>query len=319
MDLSIIIVNWNSADLLKKCIATIHDGTHGLQYEIIVIDSGSFDGCQEMLWENYPQVRFMQSEENVGFARANNLAFRNSRGRSILFLNPDTEIVGSAICTMHHHLQALPDAGAIGCRLLNADRTIQTSCIQSFPTILNQAFDAEWLRERWPRWSLWGTAPLYETGDAPKPADAIAGACLMLRREVFEKVKLFSEDYFMYAEDVDLSFKIKDAGYQNYYIPAATVVHYGGGSSSEAPSNFSVVMMRESICLFLRKTKGPSYAFAYRISILLCALVRLMFLEAGKFYQRVCSRRRAFDGSLQKWRAVMCWSIFRHKTVKQYV
>lgn len=319
MDLSIIIVNWNSVGFLKKCLATVVAETSGVEYEILVIDSGSFDGCGEMLRRDYPQVRFIQSPENLGFARANNVAFRASRGRTLLFLNPDTEVVGPAIATMYRRLQTLPDAGSLGCRLLNADRSIQTSCIQSFPTIANQALDAEWLRARWPAWRLWGIAPLYEDGAEAKAVDAIAGACVMLRREVFERVGLFSEDYFMYAEDIDLSYKLRQAGYANYYLPEAVVIHYGGGSSQEAPSNFSVVMMRESIWRFLTKTRGRGYAWLYRLAMLLCALARLAVLAADR---RLAGRREGGAGSAAgaagKWQAVLRWSLSRQALLKQY-
>ena len=318
MDLSIIIVNWNSVDFLRKCVASVQAETRGIEYEIVVIDSGSFDGCGRMLRETYPQVRFIQSEKNVGFARANNAAFKVTRGRCVLFLNPDTEIVASAINTMYRCLQTLPEAGAIGCKLLNGDGSVQTSCIQSFPTILNQVLDAEWLRTRWPMWALWGIAPLYDGDCGPKVVEAIAGACVMLRRDLFERVGLFSEDYFMYAEDIDLSYRIRRLGHTNYYIPEATVVHYGGGSSQEAPSNFSVVMMRESIWRFLRKTRGPAYGLLYRISMLFSAFVRLAFLGVRQADRRTHQGYRTSGSSIEKWRAVLRWSLHREELIKQY-
>ena len=131
-----------------------------------------------------------------------------------LFLNPDTELVGPAINVLFDHLRALPDAGAVGCKLLNSDGTVQTSCIQSIPTILNQVLDSEASRAKWPRSLLWGMAPLFSASENPEEVEAITGACVMLKREVFEEVGLFSEDYFMYAEDIDLSYKIRKAGVQ---------------------------------------------------------------------------------------------------------
>jgi hypothetical protein len=318
MDLSIIIVNWNSHQYLRKCIASIVSETHALQYELIVIDGGSFDGCDRMLRETYPQVRFIQSIENIGFARANNVAFHVSKGGCVLFLNPDTELMGPAINIMYDQLQRIPDVGAVGCKLLNSDGTVQTSCIQSMPTILNQILDSDFLRARWPKSALWGTSPLYAGDGGPKVVNAIAGACVMMRREIFEQVGLFSEDYFMYAEDIDLCHKIKRTGCQNYYVPEATMIHHGGGSSQTAASDFSVVMMRESIWRFLRKTRGRIYGLGYRASMLVSSFVRLALLVALFPIHGARRHHPSWNHSFQKWRAILRWSLKREEWVKQY-
>src|SRR5215204_3045030 len=166
-DVSVVIVNWNSREYLRKCLESIRAHAPAVCCEIVVIDSGSFDGCAEMLREQYPDVRFVQSDANLGFAKANNRAFQESTADVVLFLNPDTELVGPAIDLMLDKLRSLPRAGIVGCKLLNADGTIQTSCIQSIPTILNQALNSEFLRSRWPRSPLWGMAPLYDAQPEP--------------------------------------------------------------------------------------------------------------------------------------------------------
>lgn len=318
MDLSIIIVNWNSKDYLRKCIASILADTRSIEFEIIVIDSASFDGCGEMLRELYPQVHFIQSDKNLGFAGANNAAFAASTGGCVLFLNPDTELVGPAINILHERLRSLPDAGAVGCKLLNSDRTVQTSCIQSIPTILNQLLDSEFLRARWPCSPLWGMAPLFATDTKPQEVETISGACVMLKRDVFEGVGLFSQDYFMYAEDIDLSYKVRKAGRKNYYVHAATVVHHGGSSVQQAASNFSVVMMREAIWRFLRKTRGGFYGQAYRAAMFACALVRLLMLGPVSAWRMIRRRSDTDETSSQKWRAVLRWSLNREGWIKQY-
>ena len=133
LDLSIIIVNWNSAEFVHRCISSICKHATGLACEIIVIDNASFDGCDRMLRESDPEVRYIQSDTNLGFAKANNLAFESSRGNSLLFLNPDTEITGPAIATLYGEFSKLLAAGVVGARLLNGDGTLQASCVQSFP------------------------------------------------------------------------------------------------------------------------------------------------------------------------------------------
>jgi N-acetylglucosaminyl-diphospho-decaprenol L-rhamnosyltransferase len=314
VDLSIIIVNWNSCDHLRRCIGTIVGQAQRISYEIVVIDAGSFDGCDEVL-EHYPSVRFIQGLANLGFARANNRAFEASSGDCLLFLNPDTEVVGAAIDTMYTSLTTLPLAGIVGCRLVNADGTLQSSCVQSFPTITNQALNSDFLRQRWPRSRLWGTAALFADGDEAREVQVISGACLMICRSTFERVGRFSEDYFMYAEDVDLSAKVRRAGYKNYYVPSAIVVHYGGQSSNQAVNLFAAVMMPEAIRRFLRKTRGAVYSIGYRFMMLCAALSRLCVLCAGWLGGW---RSPSQVASWQKWCAILRWSLNRDGIVALY-
>jgi GT2 family glycosyltransferase len=309
IELSIIIVNWHSAHYTYKCIQSLLTEVHGVHYEIIVIDGASYDGCGEMLQKHFPKVHFIQSLHNEGFARANNRAYAFARGAYILFLNPDTEIIGSAIHTLLAHLKTLPQAGAVGCKLLNADRTIQTSCIQSMPTILNQMLDAEYLRARFPRSRLWGMSALSMDQEQPEKVEGISGACIMVERSVFEEVGLFSTDYFMYAEDMDLCYKIRQAGYKNYYIPDATVMHFGGESTKHAPSHFSSWLMRESIWRFLKKTRGDLYAMSYRFSMFVSALLRLVVITSVLAIQKVFQVESSMLHAFRKWLVILQWSV----------
>jgi len=308
-DLSIIIVNWNSKEYLEKCIESILRWTADIKYEMIVIDGASFDGCGEMLQRRFTQVRFIQSQKNIGFAKANNVAFRESRGRYILFLNPDTELITPAVNIMFAYIQKATNSGAIGCKLLNADKTVQTSCLQAFPTLLNQFLDSELLRTLWPKSSLWGNAHLFGAQITAGEVEGIVGACIMVERSLFEKVGLFSEDYFMYAEDLDLCYKIKQAGYMNYYLPDASIIHFGGGSTEKAPRDFSVVMMRESIWRMMRKTGGNVYALAYRVSTMISSIGRLIALMAVFPLHLIRRGGKSWYGSFRKWKAVLTWSL----------
>lgn len=309
MDLSIIIVNWNSREYLKQCIASILAETHGVEYEIVVIDNASFDGSGEMLRKCYPQVQFVQGDRNLGFAKANNAAFHQSNGRHVLFLNPDTVVVGPAVKIMLDYLQNLPNAGAVGCKLLNSDKTVQTSCIQPFPTILNQLLDSEALRTFWPESSLWGNAALLGGRNGPVEVEAISGACMMLRRNVFEGVGFFTEDYFMYTEDIDLCYKVGQAGLKNYFLPCATVVHFGGGSTGEGGSRISEIWMRESIWRFMRRNRGRRYSFSYRISTLIAALGRMVILTMLLPLYIVRPNRKSWNTSFRKWGGILAWSV----------
>lgn len=317
-DLSIIIVNWNSKEYIKKCITSILSMNCKVEYEILVVDNASFDGCDEMLRHNFPKVHFIQSNRNIGFARANNLAFNFCKGNNILFLNPDTEIKGKAIDCLFDSVQEIPDAGIIGCRLLNSDGSLQMSCVQSFPTLLNQVLDAEILRKIFPKSKLWGNRSVFDMATKPVEVDSISGACMMVSRRVFNLVGGFSSDFFMYGEDLDLCHKVRRAGFKNYYLNKATVVHYGGGASVQAHSRFSVVMMRESVNHFLRKSKGRMYGKYHKILLISVAITRLFLLIITWPIYFTLGKTSTWNGSVLKWFFILRWGIGLELWTKQY-
>lgn len=307
MTVSIIIVNWNSKDYVRQCLTSLFTHCRSVNYEVIVVDGASFDGCGEMLSREFPAVKFVQSPENVGFARANNLGAQHAQGQFLLLLNPDTLFLDDALGRLLDCLKALPRAGAVGCRLLNTDRTLQTSCVQAFPTVLNQALDSEYLRRRFSGWRLWGIAALYDPRGGPAVVEAISGACILLPKTLFVSIGGFTEHYFMYGEDMDLCFKIKHSGWLVYYIPEAHLVHFGGGSTSKAASNLSTVMLHQSINRFLRLNRGLSSAIAHRAGMSMTALVRLLLiLPLMLFGDRFV---RHGSDSLRKWLAILRWSL----------
>lgn len=315
MQLSIIIVNWNSREYLRSCLRSIGERYWSEPNEVVVIDSGSFDGCGEMLAEEFPRVRFIQSVHNLGFARANNEAFRSSNGDYILFLNPDVEVLDNAIELLLETVRTVPSAGCVGCVLLNSDSSVQTSCVQAIPTILNQVADAEWIRKMTPASPMWGMRVLLEEGKEPKTVEVISGACMMMRREVFEEAGMFSEDYFMYAEDVDLSDKILELGYRNVLVPEARMLHHGGSSSQGAKGQFAAVMMREAIWNFFRKKHGQRYASGYRAAMAAAALIRtgLLFLLGPSLL--IPSTSRKWKSAWGKWQAILEWAIARERSL----
>lgn len=280
MNLSIIIVNWKSVEYLQTCIRSIYDQDYSISYEIVVIDNASFDGCDKMLSNQFPKVRFIQSKTNLGFAGANNEAFCYSTGLIVCFLNPDTIIHNNALQTLYDALIATPNAGAVGARLFNRDETVQTSCVMSFPTILNQALDLEVFRRIFPKSSLFGIKALFTDKNYPQEVEALSGACIMVKRIIFEQTGMFSYDYFMYAEDLDLCYKIRASGARVLYINTAQIVHLGGGSSNNLKNRlFGAILMRESNYLFLRKFKGMHYALAARIVFLFSGFIRLAVMS----------------------------------------
>ena len=319
MELSVVIVNWNSKEYLRNCIDSIITTTNDIEFEIVVIDSGSFDGVGKMLQKSYPQVRFIQNDKNIGFAKANNAAFNVAGGRNILFLNPDTEIDGSAVVTLSRWLDSLPNAGIVGAKLLNSDRSVQKSCIQAFPTILNQLLDSDALRNTFPGAGIWGTRPLFTEDNTPAEVDVVSGACLMIKRSAFETVKMFSTDYFMYSEDIDLCFKVQEAGWKTYYVPMAVIVHHGGVSSSQTgESAFSNVMMFESRMRFFRKTRSRWYCWLYRTAMFFTSMIRIGLLLLVWPIYGLQGRGASIGNLMKKWTARFLWTLGGEGWIKNY-
>lgn len=309
MDLSIIIVNWNSKAFLRNCLESILQAPPSLALEVIVVDNASYDGADRMLAGEFPRVRYVQSNENLGFARANNLGYKHSSGRHLLFLNPDTEIVDGAIDRMVAAADSLADAGAIGCRLLNSDGSLQTSCVQALPTILNQALDAEGLRARFPKSSLWGMEALHREGSEPRAVEMISGACLLVPRAAFESTGRFTEAYFMYGEDADLCRKIGATGRKLYYLPDAAVIHHGGQSTKQTgASTFSILLMQESLHTYFRLAGGRPRAALFRASRFVTACVRVALLAALRIAPGDAAVKSERQASLHKWKTILLWS-----------
>ncbi len=317
MDLSIIIVNWYSAGFVRKCLQSVYTGSEGRDFEVIVVDNASSDECGEMLRNEFPAAKFIASPVNLGFAKANNLGAHTARGRTLLFLNPDTEIVKDALWQMVSFLDRTPDAGVVGCRLLNTDLSLQTSCIQAFPSILNQALDNEHLRRVFPKLRLWGTQA-FLSDEASAEVEVISGACLMIKSDVFKAVGLFSSNYFMYAEDADLCFKVKRAGWKNRYLSGVSVVHHGGRSSDKtSENNFASVMMRESLMEFMRLRRGSLYALAYQFSTVIVAILRLLVLMAAFVFTLGGHKRESLRPAFAKWVKVLRWGLRMEAWSKQ--
>jgi len=310
MELSIIYVNWNSLDYLRKSISSVYEHTREARFEIVVVDNNSPEPGVDSLKDKFPAITIVHSENNLGFAGANNLGFQHSIGEYLLFLNPDTELIAPSVDLLLARIKELPDSGIVGCKLLNTDLSVQLSSIQTYPTILNQALDAEYLRLRWPGCRLWKIAPLFSDKIDLMKAEIIPGACMMVPREVFEQVGGFSEDYFMYAEDLDLNYKIRAAGFTNYYVGETAIIHHGGRSSSrQKVSHWATIMKYRAMTHLFRKTRGKLYALAYRFAMGTVAVVRVAVLAVLFPLGNLVWGRESLKFSLEKWKAVLRWAV----------
>lgn len=279
VQLSIIIVSWNVRDLLRECLQAVADTRGDLALEVIVVDSASEDGSPEMVGEFFPWVRLIRCRENVGFPRGNNLGIERAVGRTILLLNPDTAVLPGALENMLAYLEENHDVGALGPQLLNRDGSVQSSR-RRFPTLATAFFESTWLEGIAPsavRQRYYATdLPDDETADV----DWVTGACLMVRREVVDKVGRLDEAYFMYSEELDWCQRIKDAGWRIVHLPSAQVIHYSGKSSEQAVTarhiNFQQAKLR-----YFRKYHGRSSAAFLRAFLLLSYLWQIV-LEGSK-------------------------------------
>lgn len=305
--LSIIIVNWHAAEYLRACLASIFSAECDFSFEVVVIDNGSYDGCGEMLGSEFPQVCFLQAPQNLGFAEGNNRAFEFSAGQNLLFLNPDTEVVGPALRRMIDVLVSTPDAGIVGPRLVGPDFRVQRNCMRCLPTILNQVLDASFSRKIVPK--LWGLDVVARKSPQAVAAEVVPGTCLMVRREVFVEAGLFNPAYFLYAEDVDLCCKARKLGWKTYYLDDAVVIHQGGRSSRlQNDGCYSAVLMRESVRKFLSADRGPVYAALFRAATGAAALCRVLACGGlGLLASR--PSRQLWRAAAKKWTRVLRWSL----------
>lgn len=278
-DLSIIIVNWNVGDLLRACLLSIARGRGALEIEVIVVDSASSDGSMAMVQREFPWVRLIGCQENVGFPKGNNLGLATAHGRFLYLLNPDTEIVGDALGVMVDYMTQHPDMGVVGAQLLYADGRIQSSR-RRFPSVLTGLFESTWLQPLAPRQLLRHYYAQDLSDDQVADVDWVMGASLMVRREVYDQVGGMDEAYFMYSEELDWCRRIKDAGWRVVYLPQAQVIHHEGKSSEQAVTARHVNFNRAKLRYF-RKYHGR-FAAALIRGVLLSNYAIQLLLEGVK-------------------------------------
>ena len=302
MNLSILIVNWNSKDFLLSCLNSIYKTCEHLAIQVVVVDGGSFDGCAEMLAAEFSNVEFVQSHDNVGFGRSNNLGFERVTGEALLLLNPDTEVQPGAVELLLSELQQRPDTGVIGARLLNTDGSLQYTAVHPLPKPWNAAMDSDIIRQ------LWWNRNRRIDATASFEVEAVSGACMMMRTETFRMLGGFDPRYFMYAEDMDLCYRIHKSGLKIFHVPKAVVKHHGGGSSRTQFSKFSTVMMREALAFYFKCHHGPSRALLYRVLILVSAGVRIPCLCAIAILRPSTARSTSMN-SIVKWWTLLRWAL----------
>ena len=259
LKLSVIIVNYNVKYYLDQCIRSVLRAFEAMNTpaEIIVVDNHSADGSVDYLEQRYPQklfpmVRFVRSAHNLGFARANNIAIRQSRGEYVLLLNPDTIVGEDALKASVDFMDVHEDAGAVGVRMLGAQGRRAMESRRGLPTPMVSFFKMLGFCNRWPHHRLFGKYYMgYLPWDEPSQIEVVSGAYCMLRRKALDEVGLLDEDFFMYGEDIDLSYRVLKGGYHNYYLPV-DILHYKGESTQKSSFRY-VHVFYEAMLIFFRK------------------------------------------------------------------
>jgi hypothetical protein len=294
MEISICILNWNTAAHLRRCLSSIVGATgRSPLHEIIVVDNASTDGSADMVRREFPQARLIANNQNRGFAAGHNQGIAASSGRYILLLNADTIVHASALETLVATMDALPRAAVAGPRLLNADGSLQFSC-RRFPRFATGLFRKVPLGRLLPD-NVFNSDYLMRSWDHSemRQVDWVSGAAFFLRREAVREIGLLDEGYFMYCEDVDWCYRAKRAGWQVWYIPQAVVTHLHGRSTDQRPFAMSYQFHR-SMIRFYRKHYAPAWPGFLRWLPEMCIWLRLavVIAEHGIQSWRNIIRRR---------------------------
>jgi len=303
MKLSIVIICWNDLSLIRDCLKSIYAGTHSTEFEIIVSDNGSTDGSAEFIGQNYPEVRVLRNGANLRFSKANNVGIRECKGELILILNPDTLIHEGALDRWVKFADRHPEAGAFGCRVLNADGSCQGSA-RPFPTIWRQWIAALYLRplaylsdvfisDTYTGWAQ----------NTERTVDWQSGCCVMFRADLLKRLGGFDERFYFHCEEVDLCHRVWAAGYPIWFTPEATITHLGGQSSKRFPIAFELDTYRNRYHYF-HKYFGRRGARRFRHVILAWLYLRRFGYSLIHFLRP----SDALRNRLELYRAGIAWN-----------
>ena len=287
MQLSVIIVNYNVKHFLEQCLCSVQKAMRGIEAEVIVVDNASSDGSIEYLAAKFPNVQFVCNKENRGFAKACNEGLELTKGKYILFLNPDTIVPEDCFLRCIEFLASHTEAGALGTKMIDGSGKFLKESKRSFPSPLTSLYKLFGLSTVFPRSK---TFSKYHLGNLNEnethEVDVLAGAFLMVKKEVIDKIGGFDEIFFMYGEDVDLSYRIQKAGYKNYYFADSSIIHFKGESSRKGSLNY-VRMFYKAMSIFVRRHYKTGKANLFNFFIRIAIWIRAIMTATGNFIQRV--------------------------------
>jgi GT2 family glycosyltransferase len=256
---SVVIVNWKTPQLLANCLRSLRTDRGYRDFEIFVVDNASGDGSVDLIARDFPNVALIANDENVGFPKACNQAIAQAQGQYILLLNPDTYVVGDAISELACYLDQNHTCGAVGPKILNKDGSLQLACRRSFPDPLAALFRVTYLSWLFPKHPLIARYNLtYKDPDSILEVDGLSGSCMMVRRSAIERVGMLDDEWFMYGEELDWCWRIKQAGMSIVYYPASVIYHYHGAASRLRPVK-ATIALHHGLYLFYRKHIAERY------------------------------------------------------------
>jgi O-antigen biosynthesis protein len=280
LDISVIIVNYNVKEFIQNLVHSIYKSAGNLSYEIIIVDNASSDGSVELITSLFPEIKLIANKENLGFGKANNLGIKEAKGDYLLFLNPDTIVREDTFIKMLEFFRNVPDAGLAGCRILNPDGTLQLACRRSFPGPWTSFCKVTGLSTLFPHSRIFARYNLtYLDENKTYEVDAVSGSFMMMKREVYEKIGGFDEQFFMYGEDLDLCYRVQKAGYKVYYVHTTEIIHYKGESTKRSSLD-ETKFFYDAMHLFVRKHLSSS--FIVEIILQTAIVFRKFFAFLGK-------------------------------------
>jgi GT2 family glycosyltransferase len=243
-DVSLVIVNWNTKDLVLKCIKSAFETREAFSQEIIVVDNASSDGSAEAIERDYPEVIVIRNEENYGFARANNIGIARSKGRYICLVNSDVQVLGRTIGYLIDYMDQNPRVGIAGPKILWPDLTLQDSC-RKFPTLWTKLCETVALNRLVPNSIVFSGEHMQSFAhDRIMKVDSLAGCFMMIRKTALKEVGLFDEEYFIYSEETDLCKRFSADGWDIEFLPEVCVVHHHAASTAKDPVRFAIMQQR---------------------------------------------------------------------------
>jgi O-antigen biosynthesis protein len=274
MDISIVVVNYNVKHFLEQCLHSVFKALKNYHAEVFVVDNNSVDGSCQMVREKFPKVQIIENKVNLGFSKANNQAIKISKGKYILLLNPDTFLQEDTLERCIEFCNKTTDAGGLGVKMIDGGGRFLPESKRSLPTPAVAFYKIFGLAAVFPKSKIFGKYHLgYLSNDKIHKVEVLAGAFMLLRKEVLDKIGLLDESFFMYGEDIDLSYRIIQSGYSNYYFPETTIVHYKGESTKKSSINYVMVFYKAMI-IFAHKHFTKKNAKIYSLLINLAIYFR---------------------------------------------
>ena len=316
MQLSVIIVNYNVKYFLEQCLSSVVKATHGIQTEIFVVDNNSSDGSKAFFKDKFTEIKFIWNNENLGFAKANNIAVNQAAGKYILFLNPDTIIAEDTFEKCISFFESHPDAGALGIKMLDGSGKFLKESKRSFPSPITSLYKLTGLARLFPDSKKFSK---YYLGDLDKnktnEVDVLAGAFMMVPKKIIDHIGSFDENFFMYGEDIDLSYRIQKGGYKNYYFSETTIIHFKGESTRKGSLNY-IKIFYDAMSIFARKHYGGGKKNVFNFLIQAAILVRAFLSAVARFIKWI--GMPVIDAAtilLSFWLIKLLWNLYVRRDV----